>query len=412
MKDSKTSNSIRLGSDTSMIKPILEALEYFNDSEDELQFFYKVIDKFCAHWFGKPIFVSNFNNIDLLLIHDILGEYLRFEGNNKKIALWLLSINRVCYNYSADLKDAQKDVLELNKISSEDLDISLIEPILNNLKELEEIHITAGLNNNGVEDTIGNFLQWVGLYTTFIYPSLENKTDFYDKSVLKAMNFLLTEFIKQRSNDKRLAFLIMAILEACKQFSQQLSQQHNSQILESYSNKSDIVIPGKEEALVQELLNKLRMENEKQRSRPILSKEILADQFLKDSFDAFINDMNSDETEAVSIFNKFSNDLSVKFLSFDTGKQFLFLQTLSRYRTNCKESIKTPVYENLKKSVSLLSAKSIEWFKTELEKLNDRKDLYIEYIIQKIRGESQSPKSNTTKLFIMLYLIKKFELLE
>ncbi|HQB61092.1 MAG TPA: hypothetical protein PK899_05475 [Spirochaetota bacterium] len=393
--------------DRSMIKPILSALEYFNDSEEELLHYYKIIDKFCANWFGKPVLVSKFNNVDLLLIHDILGEYLRFEGNNKKIALWLLSINRVCYNFTADLTSAKKEIEEISKIPSDELDVSLIEPILKNLKQLEDNHLTAGVSDNASQDIIGNFLQWVGIYTTFIYPSLENKTDFYDKNVLRAMNFLLAEFILQRSNDKRLAFLLMAIMEACKQYSLQKSGE-NPEFIKS---NSQVVLPGKEEALVQELLNTLRRENEKQRSRPILTKEILADQFLKDSFDNFINDLNADEVESVTIFNNFSFNLAKEFLSFDTGKQFLFLQTLSRYRTNVADILKPKVHENLKKSVSLLSSRTKDWFKSELDKLNDRKDVYIEYIIHKIMGENSTTKANTAKLFIMLYLIKKLNLM-
>jgi len=393
--------------DRSMIKPVLSALEYFSDSEEELQFYYKIIDKFCANWFGKPVLVSKFNNVDLLLIHEILGEYLRFEGNNKKIALWLLSINRVCYNFTANLTSAQREIEEISKIPSDELDVSLIEPILKNLKQLEDNHLTAGVSENAAQDIIGNFLQWVGIYTTFIYPSLENKTDFYDKNVLRAMNFLLAEFILQKSNDKRLAFLLMAIMEACKQYSLQKSGE-NTELIKS---NSQVVLPGKEEALVQELLNTLRRENEKQRSRPILTKEILADQFLKDSFDNFINELNADEVESVTIFNNFSFDLAKEFLSFDAGKQFLFLQTLSRYRTNAADILKPKVFENLKKSVSLLSGRTKDWFKSELEKLNERKDVYIEYIIHKIMSENSTTKANTAKLFIMLYLIKKLNLM-
>ena len=42
--------------DRSMIKPILDALEYFSSSEEELEFFYNVVDKFCAAWYLLLIF--------------------------------------------------------------------------------------------------------------------------------------------------------------------------------------------------------------------------------------------------------------------------------------------------------------------------------------------------------------------
>ncbi len=396
--------------DRSVIQPILEALEYFNKSKEELEYFYNIIDKFCASWFGKTVITTNFSAIDLLLIHDLLGEYLRFEGNSKKIALWLLAINRVCYNYTLDLSKAKKEVEELKKIKKEDLDTSLIDPILNTLKTLEEAHLTSSLNNRPQEDIIGNFLQWVGIYTTFIYPSLENKMDFYDKNVLRAMNFLLSEFLKQKTNEKRLAFLIMAIIEACKQYS--LQNNINTELLNQNSENMDFVLPGKEEKLVEELLNKLKNETERQRkSQLILSKEILADQFVKDSFDKFISDINNDPTEAVTIFNDYSFRLSNILIKFDTGKQFLFLQTLSRYRTNVKSVLKPETYNNLKKSVEMLSERTKEWFKNELVKLNERKDFYIEFVLQKMLNEKESTKANTAKLFIMLYLIKKLELM-
>ncbi len=397
--------------DRSMIKPILEALEYFSSSDEELQFYYKVIDKFCATWFGSKILASKFTKLDYLLIHDLLGEYIRFESNNKRVALWILSINRVCYNYSVNLSFIKKDLSEIGDAIDDTLDTSLIEPIVNNLKEFEKLHLQAGVDNRGEADVIGNFLQWVGLYTSYIYPSLENKENFYDKNIIKAMNFLLVEFIKQKSNDKRLAFLIMAIMEACSQYS--LRDDINSVIIEDMSSElsEGAVIPGTEENMVSELLNKLKEENDKQRQRPILSKEILADQYIKDSFDLFIEDLNYDVNESVSVFNNYVNTLTNKFVTFDQGKQFLFMQTLNRYRRNCKSSLKEGVYKTLKKSVRLLSEQSKKWFIDELKKLENESDVYIDFVIQKLKSEKVS-KTNTSKLFVMLYLIYKFELME
>ncbi len=395
--------------DRSMIKPILDALEYFSQSEQELQYYYKVIDRFCALWFGKPVFVSKFKKLDFVIIHDLLGEYLRFESNNKRVALWLLSINRVCYNYSANLAGAKRELIDIENNISDDFDTSLINPIINNLMEFEKAHQSAGVGNRGENDTVGDFLQWVGLYSTMIYTSLENKDNYYDKNVIKAMNFLLLEFIKQKSNDKRLAFLIMAMIESCRQYSLQNPGDDNfADITKSMPNGA--VLAGTEENMVQELLNKLKEENFKQRQRPVLSKEILADQFLKDSFDKFIDDLNEDVNECVSVFNNYATTLANKFVGFDHGKQYLFLQALNRYRKNCVKSVKESVANNLKKSVRLLSDESKAWFKSELKKLNDENDLYIEFVIQKIKSEKVS-KANTSKLFIMLYLIQKFELM-
>ena len=140
-------------------------------------------------------------------------------------------------------------------------------------------------------------------------------------------------------------------------------------------------------------------------------KGMLSEPFSKDEFDDFIDSLNADSVECVSVFNKFSTDLAAQFVRLDTGKQFIFLQTLSRYRKDCRGSLDKDVWDNLRKSVSLLSPKTIDWLKTELQRLAERKDLYIEYILQKIRSESEATKSNTAKLFVMLYLIKKLELL-
>lgn len=394
-----------------MIKPILEALEYFSTSDEELQYYYKVIDKFCAMWFGKQILSSKFGKLDFVLIHDLLGEYLRFESNNKRVALWLLSINRVCYNYSVNLKFIKNELKEFEQNIDDSLDTSLIDPIVLNLNNFENLHLTAGIENKGEFDTIGNFLQWVGIYTTYIYPSLENKDDFYDKNIIKAMNFLLMEFIKQKSNDKRLAFLIMAIMEGCRQYS--LQNETDMSSIKSMENDfpEGYIFAGTEENMVGELLDKLKEENEKQRHRPELSKEILADQYLKDSFDRLIEELNYDVNESVSVFNNFVNVIANKYVTFDQGKQFLFLQTLNRYRKNCRASLKDGVYNNLKKSVRLLSEPSKKWFKDELEKLKRENDIYIDFVIQKLKSEKVS-RVNTAKLFIMLYLILKFELMD
>ena len=102
-------NKAILGSDAGMLKPILDAIEDFEEDSESLEQFYRIVDKFCVQWFGKPALVADFDTVDLLLIQDMLGEYLAFEEKKQKIALWLLSINRVCYNFTADLSEAAED---------------------------------------------------------------------------------------------------------------------------------------------------------------------------------------------------------------------------------------------------------------------------------------------------------------
>ena len=96
-------------------------------------------------------------------------------------------------------------------------------------------------------------MQWVGIYSSFVYPSLENKQDYYDKTIIKATNFLLSEFIKQKSNDKRLAFLILAILEACRHYSLVNLESYDSQDFTAEFPEG-FVVPGTEENMVSELL--------------------------------------------------------------------------------------------------------------------------------------------------------------
>lgn len=396
--------------DRSMIKPILEALEYFSESEVELQFYYKIIDKFCARWFDEKMTVAKFTQIDFLLVQELLGEYIRFDSNSKKVALWILSLNRVCYNYTANLLGIKKELKEFEKTINNSFDSTLIEPIIKNIRYLEELHQKSGVDNHGEEDIIGDFLQWVGIYSSFVYPSLENKQDYYDKTIIKATNFLLSEFIKQKSNDKRLAFLILAILEACRHYSLVNLESYDSQDFTAEFPEG-FVVPGTEENMVSELLKKLKEENTKQRQRPALSREILADQFIKDSFDNFIDEMNEDINESVAVFNNYVNELTTIFVGFDQGKQFLFIQTILRYRSNCKSSLKEGVHKMLRKSVKMLPEQTRAWFSQELGKLREEPDIYIDFVLQRLKTEKVS-KVNTSKLFIMLYLIYKFDLID
>ena len=392
--------------DKSMVQPILEAVEYFTQSESEIQYYYKIIDKFCAKWFRKPPDAALLDTVDLLLIHDLLGEFLRFDSNSKRVAMWLLSINRICYNFTVDLTEAEKELASLESGISDSPDNTLIEPVLSTLIKLEELHLSAGDNNRGRQDITGNFLQWVGLYTTFIYPSLENKQDLNDKSILKAMNYLIMEFIKLKSNDKRLAFLIMAVMEGCRQYSNK--DKVDGTVIDS--QRSFMVTAGTEQALVEELLLKLQEETENQRQRPHLSREQPVDQMLKDQLDVFIDELNTTPARAVTLFNGFTEQMTNNYLMLDDGKKsFLFLETLQRYRVNCRKCLKPDVYNNLTMSINLLAAHTKKWFVNELKKADQYTADYTDYILKKFE-QHKATKVNTVKLFIILNLIKKFEI--
>ena len=72
--------------------------------------------------------------------------------------------------------------------------------------------------------------------------------------------------------------------------------------------------------------------------------------------------------------------------------------------------IKESVFHTLKRSVNLLAEQSKNWFSEELEKLRNDNEIYVDYIVHKLKNEKSS-KINTAKLFVMLYLIYKLELL-
>ncbi len=395
--------------DRSTVKPILDVIEYFKESDVELKYFYSIIDKFCAKWFKHPVVASKFDSVDLALIHELLGEYIRFEVNSKKMALWLFSINRVCYNYNSDLSAKEKEIELLKDDIGDFFDTSLISPIIDTIIHLEDEHLKAGSKDKGENDSIGNLLQWIDVYTTYVYPSLENKTDFNDRALFKAMIFLLSEFLQQKTNNMRFAYLILTVMEACKQYS--LTNKFDSEFINKYDKTGMTVFAGQDESLVQELLKKLSKETVRQKSMPIFSKETIADDFLKTSFDKLIEDMNREPSEAVTEFNNYLFSVSSKFLTLDIGKQFLFLQVLYRYKSDARELLSKEVHDNLKKSIDMLGIQTKLWLKKELEQLEKRKELYGEYVIQKIVKDSTTSRENSARLFIILYLTKKFNLI-
>ncbi len=394
--------------DRSIIKPILNALDYFNISKEELIHFYNIIDKFSAYWFSKKVNISKFNNIELLLIHELLGEFIRFEENNKKVALWILSINRVCYNYSADLSFINNELKKMNNNENQNVDTTLIEPILNQLNVLDELHKNAPKKNLGQSDLISNYLQWVMVYTSIVYPSLEDKLDFYNKTTIKAMNFILMEFIQQHSNDKRISYLIMGIIEACKLFSIQ-NQEESEKFLNNYKDSEDQVIPGQDEKFVKEILDRLKNENIKQREDNIFIQDITADQYLNERYQKFINDLNEDINYVSSNLNKYILKFTSKFVSYNNSQQILFLKSLLNYKL--VQNLKKDIKNKLNKSLNLLPEKTKKWFKVELDKMEKDINQYITKITYIINTKDFSTKFNFSKPYIMLFLIKKLDLI-
>lgn len=388
--------------DKSIVSPILEALNYFNDSKEEINYFYKIIDKFCACWFGKNVNITSLNSVELALIHDLLAEYIRFEENNKRIALWLLSINRVCYNYTRDLSELAEELNSQKNLMEESFDTTLIQPILNQLNILDNLHKNAGKTDHGESDIISNFLQWVMVYTTIIYPSLENKLNFYDKTIIKAMHFILLEFIKQRSNDKRMAYLIMAIKEACKNYSLQNENESATFINE---NIDDSIVPaGQEEKLIKELLEKLKDQTIIQREY----EEESIETYIKNNYDDFIDKLLTSKTVSYSFFLKFVNKLAEKVLTLTTDKKIMFFKVLYRYRSY-SNIFNDDVKNEIKKGLEKLPEKTKKWIIDKVKDMNLKKEEYIKEIIQKDSSE-KNKFLNFIRLYIMIFLIHKLNI--
>ncbi|MCG8570679.1 MAG: hypothetical protein MJB14_11120 [Spirochaetes bacterium] len=393
--------------DRSIIKPILDALEKLTTNETELEYFYHIIDKFCVKWFGTPVLAAQFDMVDVTLLHEILGEFIRFDSNNKRLALWLLSINRVCNNYTKDLSEVKEEINHIKEYEEYNSDDTLVHPILEIIIELEQNHLAANDHDKSVQDEIGNFLQWVGLYTTTIYPSLANKLDLYERKIIKAMNYLLMEFINLKSNDRRLAYLIMAIMEACKQFSF-----HNIELeqknLKGYE-QSIVVTAGQDEDLVEQILEKLKSENVKHGEESNTKNISLTDDYLKNDFIQFINDLNQNAEEAVTLFNQYIQKLTHQFLKLNEGNQFIFLETFLLFAKEPHAAISPEVRSNLEKSVDMLSLQTRNWLFMEATRLKKEREHSFEGIIQKTKITG-SQNNSIIKLYLMLLMLKIFNL--
>jgi len=394
--------------DKSIIQPILDALQYFNESKEEINYFYKIIDKFCANLFGKKININNLTSAEMILIHDLLGEYIRFEENNKRVALWLLSINRVCYNYTVDLSGTIAEINSQSEKTDQNFDSTLIEPILIQLKTLNALHKDAGKKDLGQSDIISNFLQWVMVYTTIIYPSLENKFDFYDDTTLKAMHFILLEFIKQRSNDKRMAYLIMAIIEACRNYSIQADNDCSS-FINAYNPDDGAVIPGQEETMIKELLEKLKDQTIQQRDNEEDKNNESIESYIKNSYDSFIDSLLTDKEKINKNFHSFIENLTEKVISLEIEKIISFFKILFRYRSHTKLCLNQEIIDILKNSIEKLPENSKDWVNDKIKNFSTEKEQYIKNII-KFRAKKKLDLYNFVKPYIIIFLIYKLEL--
>lgn len=202
--------------DRSVIQPVLHAVESLQSATQGLATLYEVVDQFCAVWTGKQREQMLFEGDTILyLIHELLGEYLHLEQNNKRVAFRMLTLNRCCTNFDADLHSKRSELEEL--ICSSDLgpDATLLEPIFSQIREYEQIHKRSLTEELGESDAMGNFLQWVGAYCSYIYPAIIRDKNKITKTVISAISFLICEHIKLRSNASRMAELLLGIKEAC-----------------------------------------------------------------------------------------------------------------------------------------------------------------------------------------------------
>lgn len=393
----------------SIIKPIINALKKLSASGEELLYFYRVIDKFCALWFGKKISIKEFKDIEIILLHEILGEFLRFEENNKRIALWLLAVNRCCYNFKSDLKQAKKELENHKKEEAGIYDNTLIEPLLENLALFEAAHNRAGIEELGKKDPTGIFIQWIDIYCTYIYPKLENKLDFYDKDMIIAMNFLLAEFLRHKSNGKRLALLVFAIMEACKQYSvNEPINAHN--IITGYESEG-VVVAGTEEAFVEELLQKLSEENNKQKNVPRLTSEPSTDDFLTTNYNFFIQSLSQPDVDAVNLFNTFIADATNILLRLRSKEHRLnYIKNFFNFESNFIADIDINNIRKINNSISIFSEQTKKRIKTILKKAKNADEEFFKQITNSINENGDISAINLMKLYFISFLIFKLAL--
>jgi len=244
--------------DKSIVRPVLEAVESLRSYKRDLEFYYRTVDRFSALWNGKPKEGRRIEEETAIwLAHDLLKEYLRFEGNTKRVALWLLTINRCCSNYGADLSGTEAEMRAVMENADLDFDRTLVEPILTKARTFEARHEKAVDTELGGQDTLGSFLQWIGIYCTYVYPRLK-ESGIHDNSMISAITFLISEFINLQENVSRMAALLLGIKEACSYAAGTPAEAGTGT---GEPGGSAEVRPGTEQGIVEEILEKLREES-------------------------------------------------------------------------------------------------------------------------------------------------------
>ena len=202
--------------DKSVIQPVLRAVESLQSSSQGMDALYEVVDQFCAVWIGKRREQMLFEGDAILyLTHELLGEYLHLEQNDKRVAFWMLILNRCCTNFETDLRVKRRNLEKLIDSSDLGLDGTLLEPIFSQIRDYQQIHNRSQAEELGESDALGSFLQWVGAYCSYIYPTIIRDRNKVTKTVISAISFLISEYIKLRSNVSRMAALLLGIKEAC-----------------------------------------------------------------------------------------------------------------------------------------------------------------------------------------------------
>lgn len=224
------------------------------------------------------------------------------------------------------------------------------------------------------------------------------------------MHFILLEFIKQRTNDKRLAYLIIGIIESCRQYN--LQSQNLTDDYITYYKENEMVIPGKEEKVVTEILNRLKAENNKLKSNEdaINMKDISSIAYSEIKLKNLVNELNESLDKSVIILNKYIFELTQRFQNFNDENKNIFLNSIINNKQ--KMNINDVVIENLKKSINNLPEKTKKWIQQELQKLESIRENYPNKIINEFNEKNPASKFNFFRPYIMLYLLKKIDILK
>ncbi len=202
--------------DKSIVRPVLDAINDLRSCRQELDVYYQIVDLFCCQWLDRPRAGMSLEEEETIyLAHELLREYLRFEGNNRRVALWLLTINRCCRNATVDLDPIRSEFSGSLRVADLDFDRTLLAPILEKVRLFESTHEFATSQALGSQDTMGSFYQWIGIYCTYVYPRLREDAQACDRSMVSTLAFLISEFISLKENVSRVAALLLAIKEAC-----------------------------------------------------------------------------------------------------------------------------------------------------------------------------------------------------